>query len=370
MTASKFLVMALLFLFNASLSAQKTFWNDKYVEPVFYYGTVLARDNAIGYLMQDHIRAFQLNVGIQTNGSGYWQRFLNYPRLGFGYYHGNLGNNEVFGRINSLFGTAAIKTLSQKHRINIEHNLSAGLSLMNTCYYLHKNPLDIAFGSRVNSFLQYAILMPVRVSKQVELYGGMCFTHTSAAKIVKPNQGLHMLLSRFGARVDLTPPVFKPEIAVPTFYDTVKHRFSVIFSTGIKQYNRYSDRKYLVYAITTEYCYKISHVFGFGAGLNFYYDNVIKPYFRDLYNEKAGFDKIFCSTAHATAELFIGQLSFMFQPGIYLYKRFDDQKKYPFKFGFRYHFCRHLTAGILLKAHWTARADFLEFGVGYTLYKP
>jgi glycosyltransferase involved in cell wall biosynthesis len=179
-----------------------------------------------------------------------------------------------------------------------------------------------------------------------------------------------MLLARFGSRIDLQPSGITNEPAIPNFYDTVKHRFSVILSTGIKQYNRYTDKKNTVYAVTTEYCYKISHVLGFGAGLNFYYDNAVKPYWLEFYNEKATFDKIFYTTAHATSELYIGQLSFLFQPGIYLYKKFDNHRKYPFKFGFRYHFLKHYTAGILLKAHWTARADFLEFGLGYTLYKP
>lgn len=361
-------LFCLIFILSGSLTSFSgdNFFSKMYLEPVYYYGSVLPQCDAIGYLLQDHIRGFQMNLGINTDGSKKWQRTLNYPRLGFGYYHSSLGNNEIFGHLNSLFGTIAIKTFNHKFFINIEHNISAGIGMVSKRYYLHKNSLDLAFTSPLNFFLQYALLFPARLSPAIEFYAGPCFTHASVANLVEPNHGLHMTLMRVGSRFNLHPAVYKEEAELRTRKDTALHRFTVVVAGGFRQYSRFTDDINWIYAVIPEYCYKISPYFGIGAALGLYYDTSIKPYMLEYENKKAGPENLFHTTAHASFQLFMGQVSFLFQPGIYLYKNFELYEKQPYKFGFRYQFQEHLSAGIILKAHWIAQADVLEFGIGYT----
>jgi len=367
MAFKKLFILICMLCSNLITFSQNAFFSKIYIEPAYYYGSVLPQTNYIGYLLQDHIQAFQLNIGINTNGSKKWHKYLNYPRLGLGYYHSNLGNNNVFGFLNSYYGTVAIKTFRPKYFINIEHNLNAGIAYVTMKYDIYKNSFDIPLGSHYNFYLQYALVFPIKLTKTIEIYGGACFTHISAANIIEPNHGLNMALIRLGSRFNFKPVEYKNEGEVQTHYDTIRHLFTIVVASGIKQYSRYTNDKYWVYAITPEYCYKISPVFGMGGGIDLYYDNSVKPYLLEYKNEKARLNQLLHSTAHLTFQLYIGQLSFLVQPGCYIYKNFDMYQESSYKFGFRYQFLEHFSAGILLKTHWLAQADVLEFGISCTL---
>jgi hypothetical protein len=356
--------IVLIFSFLA-ISAQNDFLSKLYFDPAFYYGSVLPQNDAIKYLTRDHLFAWQLNAGISTNGSRYWHKYLNYPRLGVGYYHSNLGNDEIFGKVNAFYGTAAIKTFKPHHPVNLEHNLTAGVGFMTKAYYLHKNSLDLAFGSPVDFFVQYALVMPVRITRTFEMYGGACFTHCSAAKIVRPNYGLHMLLLRVGSRINLHPVQYETE-SITHYPDTSRHSFSIYTIGGFKQPEVYKKDIYWIYGIIPEYLFNVTHVFSIGAGFDLYYDNSLKPIIPVSSGEKLGFDQLFSSTAHLTTQLNIGALAFLFQPAIYLYRNDGGPKETPFKFGFRYRISDHFSADIMLKAHWIAHADFIELGMGYS----
>jgi hypothetical protein len=363
------LILSLL-MGNMLSFAQSVFLSNKYIESSWYFGSVLPQNNTIRYLVHGHLSAFQLNAGFNTYGSREWHQYLHYPRLGVGYYHSNLGNDEVFGYVNAFYGTAALKTFPQKYFINLEHNLTAGIGILTRHYDLYKNPLNQAFGGPVVFFLQYALLVPVRLNPSFELYAGPCFTHTSVGKIIQPNLGLHMLQVRVGGRYNFKPVVYKNEFERKPLAGTSRHQITLVAATGMKQYSRLTPKKSSLFVLSPEYSFKLSHVFGVGGGFDFYLDNSVKPYMLENFNKRARFEHIFHSTAQVALSLYIGNLDFVIQPGTYLYQKFeDDHGLFIYKLGFRYHITDRYSAGVLLKAHWLAKADFLEFGVGYSFLK-
>jgi hypothetical protein len=355
---------------NLQLLAGDGFLSGKYIDPAWYAGSVLPQNNNIRYLVRDHLQAFQLNAGINTDGSKEWHHYLNFPRLGVGFYHSNLGNEQVFGKLNALYGTVAIKTFRQRLFINLEHNLTAGVGFLSRHYSLHNNPLNLAFGAPVAFFLQYGLLVPVRVAPDMEIYGGPCFTHVSAAKIIQPNLGLHMVMLRVGARYNLTRVTFNTAAEHEPLPGGSRHQVMLIAGGGLKQYSRLTPEKYGIYFLSPQYSYKISHVFGLGGGVDFYLDNSVKPYIRECRNEKARFGQIFHSTVNLAFLLYISDLTFTILPGTYIYQNFAGYHDwFIYKFGFRYQLTERYSVGAILKAHWLAKADFLELGVGYSFLK-
>jgi hypothetical protein len=241
------------------------------------------------------------------------------------------------------------------------------LSLRNDLY---KNPLNQAFGGPVVFFLQYALLIPVRLNRSFELYAGPCFTHTSVGKIIQPNLGLHMLQVRVGGRYNFKPVVYKNEFERKPLSGTNRHQITLVTAAGIKQYSRLNPEKSAVYVLSPQYSFKLSHVFGVGGGVDLCLDNSVKPYMLEHFNKKARFEHIFHSTIQLALALYIGDLDFVIQPGTYIYQKFeDDHGLFIYKLGFRYHLSDRYSVGVLLKAHWLAKADFLEFGVGYSFLK-
>jgi hypothetical protein len=355
---------------NFCLVAQSDFFSNKYIELSLYYGSVLPQNDAIKYLVKDHLQAIQLNFGINTNGSREWHQYLNYPRLGVGYYYSNLGNDDIFGHVHAFYGTAALETFPRKYFINLEHNLTAGFGILTKHYDLYKNPLNQAFGGSVVFFLQYALLIPVRLNPSFELYAGPCFTHTSVGKIIQPNLGLHMLQVRVGGRYNFRPVILKKEFERKPLSGKNRHQITLVAAGGIKQYSRLTSEKSSIYVLSPQYSFKLSHVFGVGGGIDLYIDNSVKPYMLEHFHQRARFEDIFHSTAQLALSLFIGDLDFVIQPGTYLYQKYeDDHGLFIYKLGFRYHITGRYSVGILLKAHWLAKADFLEFGMGYSFLK-
>jgi hypothetical protein len=355
---------------NLCLVAQSVFLSNKYIEPSWYYGSVLPQNSSIKYLVQEHLHGVHLNVGINTDGSREWHQYLNYPRLGVGYYFSNFGNDEIFGHVHAFYGTAALKTFPQKYFINLEHNLTAGIGILTRHYNLYYNPLNQAFGGPVVFFLQYALLVPVRLNPSFEWYAGPCFTHTSVGKIIQPNLGLHMLQVRVGGRYNFKPVAYKSLYERKPLAGTNRHQITLVAAAGIKQYSRLTPEKSSVYVLSPEYTYKLSHVFRVGGGFDLYLDNSVKKYMLDHFSRTAQFAEIFHSTAHLAFNLYIGDLTFLIQPATYIYQDFKEYyTSFIYKLGFRYQITDRYSARILLKAHWLAKADILEFGVGYSFLK-
>jgi hypothetical protein len=68
---------------------------------------------------------------------------------------------------------------------------------------------------------------------------------------------------------------------------------------------------------------------------------------------------------NASYEIRMGNLSFAFQPGFYLKNKIDVAKNICNRFGIRYYTNWGLVAAITLNAHWAAKADVVEWGIGY-----
>jgi len=367
MLLSRFLPSLLFLTGWFSSGAQESIFRHFYIEPSFFLGSVLPQNNSIRYLINDHLKAYQVNLGVQTNGSREWHQYLNYPLLGIGYHHSDLGNDEVFGKVHALYGTAAIKTFRQKYVVNLEHHMTAGLGFLTTHYHLQDNPLNMGFGGPVVFFLQYALVVPVRLNKSVELFAGPCFSHVSAGKIIQPNLGLHMLQIRAGGRYHLSPVSYERQDNRQPLTGQKRHQILLSFSGGMKQYSRFTPEKSFVYALSPEYTFDLTHVFGIGGGFDFYLDNSVKPFMLGQYNKKARLDQMVHASTYLSFQLNIGDLAFLVQPGTYIIKNIDDfRNRSIYKLGFRYKINKRISVEALLKAYWLAKADFLGFGVGYS----
>jgi hypothetical protein len=74
---------------------------------------------------------------------------------------------------------------------------------------------------------------------------------------------------------------------------------------------------------------------------------------------------MFHYTVHATWQNQLGRFILVMQPGIYLYKSFSKYGKMSNKAGFRYQLTDNIICSVLIKGHWLANADVIEWGIGY-----
>jgi hypothetical protein len=66
-------------------------------------------------------------------------------------------------------------------------------------------------------------------------------------------------------------------------------------------------------------------------------------------------------------DLWLGKLTFLFQAGVYPYTYYKGDGRIYSRIGWRYRLPYGITANLTLKTHF-AKADNIEFGIGYTLF--
>jgi hypothetical protein len=101
-----------------------------------------------------------------------------------------------------------------------------------------------------------------------------------------------------------------------------------------------------------------------GSSLNVYFDPTLKQKL-ELENDSTSGNNMLRVSWNLSYELRMGRLSYVIQPGIYLKNPYPKSGKISNRIGLRYQISPKLVAGITIKAHWTAIADFIEWGIGY-----
>lgn len=351
------------------ISGQEGKWTDRlYAEANVHYGFIMPHHTFIYYCLEDHIRGFQFNIGLHTNGEKLWQQQYNYPGIGIGFYHSNLGNDDIFGKINALFFYVDRYYFKVNKRFNLGNRISFGMSHITKKYDLQTNHFDYAIGTKFNVYLNYSLEFLYQFTPKSQFKLGFGLSHTSNGHFRDPNKGLNIATSLFGYTYSFKNPVYP---VVPKDIETEgQNKNQVIFSGiyGMKEISlRYNDM-YYVTAFSTEYERKIFRNFWIGGALTFYYDPSVKKEIEIDYGPTSESDKI-RYTFNLSYELRMGRLSYILQPGIYIRNKYPKAGRISNRIGIRYQVSNRIIASVAIKAHWFAIADFTEWSAGYKLFK-
>lgn len=348
--------------------SQNTFSKKQlYFEGFYHYGFVAPQHDYMAYFINEHVQGFQVNAGFYTVGNKYWNQLYNYPRIGAGFYHSGLGNKKIYGQLNAFYLYVDREFLNLNNRFNFGNRISFGIGHISKIFDLYTNNYHIAIGSKFNVFLQYNLEATVRITPLIQMKTGVCLTHSSNGSIKEPNKGFNIVTSFIGFQYSLTDQrkhFSQNQLANP---DSSKNQFSTIFAYGWKDVSRLYSYEYPIYALSLEYSRKISQSGWLGIALTGYLDRAIKKEF-ELQNPP---DTTFKTTDYYSValnpsyELKMGKLSFLFQPGIYLKYSFKEYGLITNRIGLRYYLGNNWLAGVSIKAHWIAKADFIEWNVGY-----
>ena len=273
----KLFALCLLISPGILLQAQQPSFKDRlYVEADVHYGFVMPHISPIAYFITDHVKGFQLNVGIHTFGDKKWQQYYNYPRLGIGFYHSGLGNNEVFGQVNALFGYMDRYFFRADRRFNIGNRLAFGMAYINKKYDLRENYFDVAIGSHVNVYINYSLEGLIRLSPVTQIKLGLGMMHVSNGRFKEPNKGLNLITTFVGLQYSFHNPGTSI-VAEPKETDEPgRNQLMIACSMGKKQISRKYDYSYTPTALSLEYARKVSRTSWIGMAFTTYYDPSLK----------------------------------------------------------------------------------------------
>ncbi len=345
-------------------SSKVKFSDNLFISSQYSRGILLAHRESLSSLIKDYTTSVLIEVGKSTYGKKPWQELYRYPSLGIGYFYSTLGNDDVFGKMNALYGFIDAPYF-QQGVFNFDFTFGFGLAYLNKKYDLEDNIYNIAIGSHINYFVRFSFDFKANLLDQ-KLYikTGLGLNHSSNGKIQTPNLGLNLADWHLSAGYYFGRQNTRIKQAFPK---REKHTFMFIAAGGLKEFTEPNHGKYFAGNTTFEYLYSVMKKSSWGAGADYFYDGVVNERLiqsRDsnpfLHAGRLGI--------HATYSINYGKIGFIVQLGTYIAPYYKDDGYLYHRIGFRAKLTKHLLANVSMKTHW-ARADIVEFGLGYYFTK-
>ncbi len=352
------LVIGLLFSI-VSVEAQSVGTNEIWAEGKFKAGFLAAHRGMIGHLPTEHAFAGELSYLIQSKGQKDWHYRFGKPTYGATAFFGSVGNRELLGHYFGGYGFMSFPLIKQKF-YTFSFKMGAGLGYGTKVYDPEDNVLSAAVSTHVNALIVLGVESRFVFGNNSAILG-LDMTHFSNGATQVPNLGLNLpyVSIGYGRRLQTsnfcdTCPVAGLGRQTYFFGATAIGSLSANFPTGSK--------KRPVYAMSL-FARKL---IGNKGGIEVSFDIMSKQSNMDLKPDipKTQMDLVQLGT-------FVGfimpldHLHFVLGMGAYVRDKYKFVDPFYHRIGLRYVFNNGINIGLVLKSHW-ARADYVEYGIGYT----
>lgn len=357
-------ITALLFL-NQTTYAQED--KNTFTTTVkYHYGVIIPHHESITYLREETVSAIELNFGLIPSSKQKWSQLFNQPEIGLAIYHGNLGNDRVFGNVSALFPYINFHIL-RNNRLNIIHHFGFGLAVVEKKFDPTKNYTNLAIGSNLNAFISLSFNAELSLTSQWQIISGLGINHISNGSFAKPNKGLNLLTANLGVKYAFKERPKNRYLNKICHFKDLNNEFSIAYNQGLKQIKESEQQTYYMSSITANYAWGINAKQRWGFGIDLFYDRSSNRGVWD-YHPKTDFDDRFRQGIFISHDLFIENLAIVTQIGIYTYYKTEPEKIVYSRLGLKYNIGQHFFANVNLKAH-LGKADYIEWGFGYRIQK-
>lgn len=362
----------------SSVQSEENYGRFRYIELKGHTGYHLYAGELLNDAVSDGFGSVEFRFGWQPNDKEHWSGQYGYASYGLGYYSGFIGDPQVLGKPNAVFGFITFPLTHPSKRNRFEMGPSLGLTYNLEPYDPDTNPENDAIGSPFAVYFNLYFGGAYKATRELDLLYGIDYTHFSNGRMTTPNYGLNMYGLNIGLRYhynadqrfvnndpytnELLPARFKGYPKVPnTKISENSLEIYTAIGTVQNEEDKGTSKRYTTFSGVLDYRYKFNNMHGVTAGFDIFYDESLKvdyPETKDqfLYGLHGGYDFMFW---RAMVRL---------QVGAYLG---DDKGKLPtyMRAAFRYDFNHWLFAQIGVKTKNTSRADWVEWGIGFRPFK-
>ena len=317
--------------------------------------------------------ATDLRIGWQTRGSEAWHHALNLPYYGLGVYNMVFSNEEELGYPAALYFFFGAP-FSRKEKSSFDYEFSFGLSYNWTPYNDIDNPFNLAIGSYENAYIDAKIKYEWYFSKRFSLNTGFRVTHFSNGAIRHPNAGINLLAPFLGVRYDILSkdPISIDQLITKEVETT--NEFNILIASGkraVKGTTTNNNQMVSLLNVSLEYLKPAGSVFKYGGSIDVGIDENrnIQVFEDDV--ELSSTKKQIYTGVSAIGQFRANRLGVQAAMGY----EFINNGKLHFKndfyqrIGLRYYLFEHFFAGINIKAKNLSKADYIEWSVGYSIFR-
>jgi len=353
-------------LFSSSIVAQnneQAFYNNLIIGTKVHYGFVISHHKYMEHLTNSHFPAFEINFNKQTYGNKLWQQLYHYPVIGIGYWHSDLGNSTILGKADAIFPYINF-ILKRQSNFTMNFRFGLGFGWLNERFARFENYKNIAISSHLNGYVNLNYKLEWEFNRFF-FSTGIGLMHLSNCAYKMPDLGINVGTVNLGVSYKIDNS--KRELIKKDLAPVKKlSEFYTIVSYGIKEIYPPCGKKYSEYNISLNYSKILSHKNKILAGIDLFYDEsnieILKRDSIDIKNKYS----IIKPGVNVGYGLFFSKTSFIIQTGVYIYAKEKSDGLFYHRFALRHDISKHFIINLSLKTHF-ARADCMEFGIGYRL---
>ena len=329
------------------------------------YGFLIAHRPVLVPLQEKHVTGFELSIAHLSYGKEEWEKDFLFPEKGLTIAYFNLGNPERLG-----YGLAIYPYLdfpfSNKKDSRFVFRYGIGLGWVEKIFNAERNYKNAAIGSHLNGVIHFDLHYEKDLSASSRLEMSAGITHYSNGAYELPNLGINV------ATINLAYTKF--------FGDKVVLQKNILSKNGIRksEWNLYAGagekkiyppggKKYNAGVLSFLKTIPIKRKNSWGIGTDLFFDNSLAARLQLRGQTLKGTSDNLRFGIYGAYEMHVGKTGLIFNMGYYLFSRWKEDGNIYHRIGVRQYF-NHVFLCMNLKTHY-ARADFVEFGLGYVFKK-
>ncbi len=348
------------------------------------YGKVLPTDTPVleSSIELNPCSSGEVRLGFSSYGRKRWQEIHNYPDYGIGFYQCRLNpRDNPLGQPRSVYFYYN-KSLLGDGSISLHYDFAIGMACNFIEYDPVDNPSQVAIGSEYNGHVSLGFEGRVRLTEFLVLGIGGNHTHFSNGRIRTPQRGIN-LLTLNGSLIVSFPDLLQKKSSgysqKKSLPAQIRHKipefipgweFYLVANAGVAtpEYN-YKERD-LVYSIFTASLAAARHYSHKGkivAGLDIFSDESLSEEYGIPLEELSKKDRVYHGI-QAGHELMVNRFTLVTQLGIPLDNR-DVTGNWYGRIGMRIDITRNIFFRYALKLPDNWQSDYIEWGLGFNIYK-
>lgn len=339
-----------------------------------YSSKLFRRGKRTGY------NALDVRYAWQTTNEEEWARSSGHPSIGLGLYTAFLGDTKRFGRPISLYGFIQQDLARIGARQRLETTFTLGIAGDVARHDPDNSPIFEFMGSRLTVFFDLRLGIALQATRELDLTGGVFFTHMSNGRTFTPNLGLNASGLYLGTRYYYNAaqglqeqPYYPARYAKPKRerlpLSEPRHSLSLYGAIGsVQNYLHESDSdapskgRYYPTSLLAEYEYRLTSNQSLSLGVDYFADPSLRP------RMSSEGERIDLLGYHLGYRLRVWRLSLGLQYGSYFTDSRGKGNSY-YRPSLRYDISPRLFAQVGLKTRNGATADWVEWGLGLKLYQ-
>ncbi len=328
------------------------------------YGYILNHSETMEYITGQHFPAFELYVEKQTDGTKEWHNAYKLPKWGVAFYTANI--NEYFGQIYTLHPYIAFP-IKRGNVADLDFRLGAGVGYVSKPFERIDNFKNVAIGTHLNATFSFMLDAAFHISDPLKLHTSLTFTHFSNSSYAKPNLGINIPTIGLGLSYHYGVSEKVEDLKITSFKkEKQKWKYTLRSTMGINETHAVVDRKFYAGSFSFLAQKRTSEKSKWGGEVNLFHNPALRKELEDLNKEingKLGITQIGLGISHT---LMIDKFGLYTQVGGYIHSEYKEEGILYQRIGSVYQFTEKLSGILLLKTHLTV-AEYMEFGIGYTL---